>query len=189
MNALSNLFATNFNGLAYVDAPGAPDAFIAGRRGARAGSASGNTRALARMGDGGTSGARRAPDSGRPIPRLDAISRHRLGFGDLADAPTIVAGRNPDSCDCGPAASGLLSGSTPLRSNRRPKLQRRDVRFLRRSALHIWRYFAEFSSEEHNWLVPGQHSGQPAKGRGQRISDECGTSSERNDKSRTSSAM
>jgi len=35
-----------------------------------------------------------------------------------------------------------------------PELSPKDAKFLRRSALHIWRYFFEFSSEEHNWLVP-----------------------------------
>lgn len=35
-----------------------------------------------------------------------------------------------------------------------PELGPEDVRFLRRSALHVWRYFHEFSTEEHNWLVP-----------------------------------
>jgi cyclic beta-1,2-glucan synthetase len=37
---------------------------------------------------------------------------------------------------------------------RAPNLNSDDLRFLRRSALHIWRYFYEFSTEEHNWLVP-----------------------------------
>ena len=31
---------------------------------------------------------------------------------------------------------------------------RRDVLFLRRCALHTWRYFAEFCTEEHHWLIP-----------------------------------
>jgi cyclic beta-1,2-glucan synthetase len=35
-----------------------------------------------------------------------------------------------------------------------PGLAPDDERFLRRSALHIWRYFLEFSSPEYNWLVP-----------------------------------
>jgi cyclic beta-1,2-glucan synthetase len=35
-----------------------------------------------------------------------------------------------------------------------PELQRRDLRLLRKAALHIWRYFAEFSNQEQNWLVP-----------------------------------
>jgi hypothetical protein len=35
-----------------------------------------------------------------------------------------------------------------------PDLQRKDLRLLRKAALHIWRYFAEFSNEEQNWLVP-----------------------------------
>ncbi|HUA16083.1 MAG TPA: glucoamylase family protein [Verrucomicrobiae bacterium] len=38
-----------------------------------------------------------------------------------------------------------------------------DIRFLRRCALHIWRYFAEFSSEEHNWLVPDNIEDEPRK--------------------------
>ena len=30
----------------------------------------------------------------------------------------------------------------------------KDLQFLRTTALHTWRYFSEFSTEEHNWLVP-----------------------------------
>jgi len=44
-----------------------------------------------------------------------------------------------------------------------PEIKRRDARLLRRSALHIWRYFAEFSSEEHNWLVPDNIQDKPPK--------------------------
>ncbi len=44
---------------------------------------------------------------------------------------------------------------------REPELCNDDVRFLRRSALHIWRYFQEFSSAEHNWLVPDNIQGVP----------------------------
>jgi cyclic beta-1,2-glucan synthetase len=44
-----------------------------------------------------------------------------------------------------------------------PEIALRDVRFLRRSALHIWRYFAEFSTEEHNWLVPDNIQDNPPK--------------------------
>ena len=36
----------------------------------------------------------------------------------------------------------------------RRKVSRGDVRFLRKAALHTWRFFAEFSNDEHNWLVP-----------------------------------
>ena len=42
-----------------------------------------------------------------------------------------------------------------------PELHIEDVKFLRRSALHIWRYFLEFSSAEHNWLVPDNIQGVP----------------------------
>jgi cyclic beta-1,2-glucan synthetase len=44
-----------------------------------------------------------------------------------------------------------------------PELRIEDVRFLRRSALHIWRYFLEFSSAEHNWLVPDNIQGVPQR--------------------------
>jgi cyclic beta-1,2-glucan synthetase len=35
-----------------------------------------------------------------------------------------------------------------------PPITRNNLRLLRKSALHIWRYFSEFCTEEHNWLVP-----------------------------------
>src|SRR5579863_5456809 len=43
--------------------------------------------------------------------------------------------------------------------NRPPRAPRkqaseRDQRFLRLAGLRIWRYFAEFSTEEHHWLIP-----------------------------------
>src|SRR6202140_4549960 len=34
---------------------------------------------------------------------------------------------------------------------------------LHRSALYIWRYFAEFSTQEHNWLVPDNLEEEPRK--------------------------
>ncbi len=36
-----------------------------------------------------------------------------------------------------------------------------DIRFLRRAALHTWRYFSEFSTQEHNWLIPDNVQEQP----------------------------
>ncbi len=44
-----------------------------------------------------------------------------------------------------------------------PEIEQRDIRLLRRSALHIWRYFAEFSTAEHNWLVPDNIQENPRK--------------------------
>ncbi len=43
--------------------------------------------------------------------------------------------------------------------NRSPRAEQRpasrsDKLFLRKAALHTWRYFAEFCNQEHNWLVP-----------------------------------
>ncbi len=37
----------------------------------------------------------------------------------------------------------------------------KDRLFLRRAALGTWRYFAEFSTEEHNWLVPDNVQEEP----------------------------
>jgi hypothetical protein len=53
-----------------------------------------------------------------------------------------------------------LNGS-PLEAA--PEIARKDVWFLRRTALHTWRYFAQFSSEEHNWLVPDNIQDAPRK--------------------------
>ena len=36
----------------------------------------------------------------------------------------------------------------------KPPITRKDELFIRRSALRTWRYFSEFSTAEHNWLIP-----------------------------------
>jgi len=46
-------------------------------------------------------------------------------------------------------------------TERRNFTSARDVSFLRRSALFTWRYFADFSTEEHNWLIPDNVQEQP----------------------------
>ena len=53
------------------------------------------------------------------------------------------------------AFSGLISSwlNHPPRPARN-QLSEKSLAFLRRSALHTWRYFAEFSTAEHNWLIP-----------------------------------
>jgi cyclic beta-1,2-glucan synthetase len=61
------------------------------------------------------------------------------------------------------ASSKLLSQwlnrpPRPLRSAVAPK----DELLLRRAALRTWRYFAEFSTEEHNWLLPDNVQEEPA---------------------------
>jgi hypothetical protein len=38
-----------------------------------------------------------------------------------------------------------------------------ESRLLHRCALYIWRYFTEFSNEEHNWLVPDNVQDKPRK--------------------------
>jgi len=37
----------------------------------------------------------------------------------------------------------------------------KDLHFLRATALQTWRYFAEFSTEEHNWLIPDNVQEEP----------------------------
>ena len=60
------------------------------------------------------------------------------------------------------ASSKLLSKWLNQPSAALPeKSARKDVLFLRRAALRTWRYFAEFSSEEHNWLIPDNVQEQP----------------------------
>ncbi len=44
-----------------------------------------------------------------------------------------------------------------------PEITRRDEWLLRKSALYIWRYFAELSNEEQNWLVPDNVQDDPPK--------------------------
>jgi len=45
-----------------------------------------------------------------------------------------------------------------------PELKNRDSWLLRKSSLYIWRYFAEFSNEEQNWLIPDNIQGaEPRK--------------------------
>ena len=36
----------------------------------------------------------------------------------------------------------------------RGPVSRSDKLFLRKAALYTWRYFAEYSNQEHNWLIP-----------------------------------
>ncbi|GAC1428348.1 MAG: hypothetical protein NVS1B11_07950 [Terriglobales bacterium] len=48
---------------------------------------------------------------------------------------------------------------TPVRSQASEK----DELFLRRAALRTWRYFAEFSTEEHHWLLPDNVQEDPQK--------------------------
>ena len=48
----------------------------------------------------------------------------------------------------------------PAKARKQTSLK--DVRFLRRSALRTWRYFAEFSTAEHHWLIPDNVQEEPA---------------------------
>jgi cyclic beta-1,2-glucan synthetase len=60
------------------------------------------------------------------------------------------------------AFSGLVSSwlNHPPRPARN-QLSRKNLAFLRRAALHTWRYFAEYSTAEHNWLIPDNVQEQP----------------------------
>src|SRR5450432_3850509 len=62
----------------------------------------------------------------------------------------------------------LWAGSKPLSLwlNRPPRAAHNEASeadkiFLRRAALRTWRYFAEFSTKEHNWLVPDNVQDKP----------------------------
>ncbi len=60
------------------------------------------------------------------------------------------------------ASSKLLSEwlNRPARALR-GEVPEKDELLLRRAALRTWRYFAEFSTEEHNWLVPDNVQEEP----------------------------
>ncbi|HEY1799451.1 MAG TPA: glucoamylase family protein [Terriglobales bacterium] len=45
----------------------------------------------------------------------------------------------------------------------RNEVSQKDEKFLRGSALRTWRYFAEFSNEEHHWLIPDNVQEEPLK--------------------------
>jgi len=55
----------------------------------------------------------------------------------------------------------LWLNASPLETA--PEITRADSWLLRKSALYIWRYFAEFSNEEQNWLVPDNIEDEPRK--------------------------
>ena len=56
------------------------------------------------------------------------------------------------------AVSAWLNRSSVARPKR---LSRSDLLFLRRAAFHTWHYFSQFSTEEHNWLIPDNVQEQP----------------------------
>ena len=61
-----------------------------------------------------------------------------------------------------------VSKPVSLWLNRPPHPAHRDVtaqdrQFLRRAALYIWRYYATFSNQEHNWLVPDTVQEEPPR--------------------------
>ncbi len=54
-------------------------------------------------------------------------------------------------------SSWLNRPPRPVRS----EASRKDELFLRRAALRTWRYYADFSTEEHNWLIPDNVQEEP----------------------------
>ena len=61
-----------------------------------------------------------------------------------------------------------ISKPVSLWLNRPPRPLHRNItvqdqRFLRRAAMHIWRYYAEYSTAEHNWLIPDNVQEEPAR--------------------------
>jgi len=55
----------------------------------------------------------------------------------------------------------LWLNASPIEPQR--KISSRDEWLLHKSALYIWRYFAELSNEEHHWLVPDNVQAEPLK--------------------------
>jgi len=61
------------------------------------------------------------------------------------------------------ASSKLVSLWLNESPNPRNELPDRDLEFLRNAALHTWRYFSEYSTAEHNWLIPDNVQEEPAR--------------------------
>jgi cyclic beta-1,2-glucan synthetase len=61
---------------------------------------------------------------------------------------------------CSKSVSSWLNRSP--RETRTPVSEPEEL-FLRSAALRTWRYFAEFSNEEHNWLIPDNLQENPAR--------------------------
>lgn len=60
---------------------------------------------------------------------------------------------------CSKAVSSWL-GRAPATA--RNQTSRKNLAFLRRTALRTWRYFAEYSTAEHHWLIPDNVQEEPA---------------------------
>ena len=114
----------------------------------------------------------------RSIHRLDALSGggagHRLWITRphalLAASPILVLWA------CSKPLAVWLNAS-PVEPP--PEITRNDERLLRKSALYIWRYFAELSNEEQNWLVPDNVQDDPLKVAIEHFADERRTAPER----------
>jgi cyclic beta-1,2-glucan synthetase len=59
------------------------------------------------------------------------------------------------------ASGKLISEWLNRPSAPRTLISFREMSFLRNAAVHTWRYFAEFSTEEHNWLIPDNIQEEP----------------------------
>jgi hypothetical protein len=81
----------------------------------------------------------------------------------------LVWAARPQALPAALAVLLLWACSKPVSAwlNRPPAAARnrtsaKDLAFLRRAGLQTWRYFAEFSTAEHNWLIPDNVQEQPA---------------------------
>jgi hypothetical protein len=104
-------------------------------------------------------------ERGTPVDRyLDWMPVLAVGLG------LLIWMERPQSLVAAVPILALWAGSKLLALwlNDRPiesmsQIKPRDLWMLRRSALYIWRYFAEFSNQEQNWLVPDNVEDTPRK--------------------------
>src|ERR1039458_5558892 len=114
------------------------------------------------MGNGGRIGAQYpGPHTCRRVSELDASACDRIGFfgvgGAAPGAPTALPMLALWACS--KAVSGWLGRAPATARNR---TSRKNVAFLRRTSLSTWRYFAEYSTAEHHWLIPDNVQEEPA---------------------------
>ncbi len=140
-----------------------PDVAVARRSGAHAGPTTGYATSSAGMGDRGRDGTEHTQTySGRHLSRVDSRAGPRIGCSrsSLAGVRLFTPRYRFLLWGCSKWISMWLN----LASAVDPELKRptRMNCFSRSAALRTWRYFAEFSTAEHNWLIPDNVQEEPA---------------------------
>ena len=145
----------------YVDLPSSSDAACAGCCRAIAGQAVCHARPTFGMGNGSRIGAQYSrTQPGRRLSQLDALLSVLLGGLVWLERRQAFTTALPILAlwGCNRAVSSWLNRPPATGRN---QTSRKNVAFLRHAALRTWRYFSEYSTAEHNWLIPDNVQEEP----------------------------